>query len=662
MRLLLLVGVLALWAGQCLAQSAGPENAKVFQMEAVVVAASAEPESAQRVPRHTTVLTRKDIEQSGARTLAELLAGLPGVQVRPLFGHDKHAVVDLRGMGDTAPSNVLVMVDGLELNAPDLLGADVSLIDLESVERIEVIRGPGGVVHGDGAVGGVVNVVTRAGAGASRFSLESWTGSWDAAGAAATGSAGGADGGGSLTARMSGTQGYRDNGGVRRADVNGRADFALTDDLSVTVFAAAHGDRYGLPGPVSAARAGDREERKKTDRPDDRGEASDLRLAATAEYFAGAGEWTLRSGLRVRDVSYVMGYTPLLSRAEQTDSIDQLTWDLRLQHGRDADLWGGGVRLSGGIDYRFTDYVRQERSKNNRENSQLHDVAGYGLARWELDQLAVRVGGRLNHRVGIFRTDSRKQFDAQYYWINGEERTERWTDSALELGAVWALYDEAALFADLATSFRTPNVDELALAAEDLKPQHGLHAEAGARGRLWEKVKYSLALYWSHTEDEIAYAENPETGEPQNLNYDEPARRWGAELSLAWRPCGFASLQADYSWTRARFTDSSVPVPLVAEHVVSLGVDVFPLESLTLSASGQWTGERPDGNDLEGGRYDALEPYATLDLQAQYVWRGLEVYARVNNVADALYSAVAYSESEYPMPGRNWSAGFRYEF
>ncbi len=81
---------------------------------------------------------------------------------RDLFGNNAAAAsVDLRGYGVTAPQNTLILLDGRRLNDFDLSNVQWSAIPLSNVERIEILRGTGAVLHGDGASAGVINIVTR---------------------------------------------------------------------------------------------------------------------------------------------------------------------------------------------------------------------------------------------------------------------------------------------------------------------------------------------------------------------------------------------------------------------------------------------------------------------------------------------------------------------
>ncbi|MBW1722827.1 MAG: TonB-dependent receptor plug domain-containing protein, partial [Deltaproteobacteria bacterium] len=101
-------------------QAVDPHLRPRFELEEVIVTAAGFEEEIKKIPKNVTVITEEDIAQAPSNNLVDLLAREASVVIRSSFGHDKIAGVDIRGMGDTYVSNVIVMVDGYRLNPPDL--------------------------------------------------------------------------------------------------------------------------------------------------------------------------------------------------------------------------------------------------------------------------------------------------------------------------------------------------------------------------------------------------------------------------------------------------------------------------------------------------------------------------------------------------------------
>jgi outer membrane cobalamin receptor len=135
-------------------------------LDVTIVGASKYEQKQGEAAAAVSVITRQEIQAFGWRTLAEALASLPGVSAT-YDGHNTY--IGLRGFGlpGDFDTRVLVMIDGNRVNNPTYdsgpFGREFP-IDLDLIERIEFIPGPGGAVYGQNAMLGVINVITRKGA------------------------------------------------------------------------------------------------------------------------------------------------------------------------------------------------------------------------------------------------------------------------------------------------------------------------------------------------------------------------------------------------------------------------------------------------------------------------------------------------------------------
>lgn len=110
-----------------------------------------------------TTITAKDIEQNNYNSVSDALKDIPNIN---LIGDPKNPIIDMRGQGSKATSNVQILIDGIPINL--LLSTShsrslINTIPIENVESIEIIPGGGTILYGSGTVGGVINIATKGG-------------------------------------------------------------------------------------------------------------------------------------------------------------------------------------------------------------------------------------------------------------------------------------------------------------------------------------------------------------------------------------------------------------------------------------------------------------------------------------------------------------------
>jgi iron complex outermembrane receptor protein len=165
----LLLGLLLL-ARTCTAQTATgnsgpPDSLNHLSLEQLgnieVTTVSKEPEQVWHTPAAVYVITQEDIRRSGATSIPEVLRLAPGVEVARIDAN--HWSVAIRGFAGQFSKNLLVLIDGRSVYSLLYSGVywDAQNVMLEDVDRIEVIRGPGGTIWGANAVNGVINIITK---------------------------------------------------------------------------------------------------------------------------------------------------------------------------------------------------------------------------------------------------------------------------------------------------------------------------------------------------------------------------------------------------------------------------------------------------------------------------------------------------------------------
>jgi iron complex outermembrane receptor protein len=163
-RVVLFCFLLCRFAASAIAQQtdAGLKGLSLQQLgEIEVTTASKQPVQVNRTPAAVYVITQEDIRRSGATSLPEALRLAPGVEVARI--DSVKWSIGIRGFGTRLSRAVLVLIDGRTVYSPLFHGVYWEVQDtlMEDIERIEVIRGPGGTIWGANAVNGVINIITK---------------------------------------------------------------------------------------------------------------------------------------------------------------------------------------------------------------------------------------------------------------------------------------------------------------------------------------------------------------------------------------------------------------------------------------------------------------------------------------------------------------------
>ena len=675
----------------CILQSNGASAFKTPEIEEIIVSGST-PMSIMDVPRSTTLITADDIDASGARNIPELLARQANITLKSFSGNSKFTSIDLRGSGDTSVSNVLVLIDGVKVNAPDLSGADFSVLDLSQIERIEIIRGGNSVRYGSGASHGVINIITQAAKAGIKGKIKTEAASYDSYKFSSAVSISNSAHSLALNASTADDNGYRDHNRLKQRDFLLDYKGQLNEKWSVRVKSKAHRDKYQLPGDLSRARlAAGLDDRR--DGSISRGIEGNSQADSQLLQFQWQASDTLLikslSGFREQKNQFVFGQSYSLVNHHDRDLIDLHSLHSELLfHWQPNKHW---LSLSGGVEAARSDYLRtsggQGKKAGERNSGKLDGHAYFLFADINpTDALNFNLGYRRDktnnrYRHGVIASDETSAgcdtvflpppFDTFSVKencpliINIDRASEQhWRNEAYEASAVYSLTPALNIFGSFSSTFRNPNVDELALSPPNLHPQTAERYEGG--------VKYSgdafaveIAYFHFRTTEEILFrvSAGPLGG---NVNADGNIERKGVELQSRIYLSPSLELSSNFSYTDTQ-TDENKRVLLVPFITAASILNWTSDYGLNFNLSARFISDRFDGNDINNQQYKKLPSHTVVDTRLSYNLdlnneKTLQFFVGVRNLLNKRYSDIAYSDSVYPAPERNYFGGLSYEF
>lgn len=680
--------LLALALGAVFIAPARAEILPEFVGETIVVTPSRFPQALSGQTTHTTVITRQDIEASPQATLPEILAQQAGIGVRDLYGnHAAASTVDLRGFGAAADQNALILLDGRRLNDIDLSAIDWAALPLSAVERIEIMRGGSSVLHGAGAVAGVVNIITR-----SPLRLGDSTtaklqlGSHDSRNVQMIGNLAGETTGVRIIADHLRSEGWRANNANRQGSVNGDVRWTSGQGEWTLKFGGA-AQTTRLPGP-------------RTVEPD----AGIDQVGNDPEGTSTPLDWAKRRGYQAGlNGRFALGRNELMLDLDYRNKQQQAYFDFDgWPEYKDADLgmWSFAPRvrlpfktadvahsLVLGADLQRWDYRLLTSNSPNNIGTPVNNVDAeqHAAALYARDEMQLNPATRLTlgGRVEWFAIDASDRFDAGapggLFGSGAQPGSQAETQYAWELGLHHRLDSHQALFARVARSFRFATVDEIYGFSpgflhefQFLRPQVSHDAQLG-----WEwgsgASRLRTAAYYMRVKDEIHL--DSYTAGVGNTNF-APLERYGLEIDARHR-VRTVDLHAAYTLAFAEFIDGSLDgtaldgneVPLVPRHKLALGT-VWHIDGQTrLSADVQYVSRQRMEND-ELNRFDQPIPaYTLVDLKLMREIGNWRLAAALNNLLDENYYSYAVHSTTnadrfnaYPLPGRHGWVSVEYAF
>ena len=606
-------------------------------MEQVLVTGLRTDHSLLDSPAAISVITREDIETSGALTIADVLRARAGIQIRDSIGDNgRGVVVSMRGFGENAANNSLILVDGRRLNNPTLQAPDLNSVAVKDIERIEVLQGGGGVLFGDQAIGGVINIITRK-AARSSFDVEVTGGSFDTERYALNGAYASGNG---LSARVSAerreSDNYRDNNASEYTRLRALVEYRWN---AGQVFFEAQDveDKLEFPGAVPLYLA--EQDRKQSLNAGDFGDLDTTTLRAGGK-LALSTHWAAELDLSTRE-SDGEGY----QFAANSTEMDVATVNPRLVGTYETP--NGNAILTLGMDFTDSDYLLEipewwTRTDFRQEQQDAYAQFVYPL----LPTVSVSAGLRTSE----VEDDNRS---------TGQSNSN--SETVTSASIAWQFREDARFIFRRDEVLRYANVDENGFTLPEvdfLKPQTGVSWETGVEF-FAEELNGRAVMYVLELDDEILYdplAEGPSAifgFYGANVNLDESTRQ-GMMLEWNWALSESFSIGGSYTFTDAQIESGNFDgnqVPYVAEHSGQLSGTWRILSSISAYAELAYTGERYAIGD-DANAYDKVDDEAIVNLALRWTQGAWNATLRANNVFGEKYETLTtdYSgwRSVYP--------------
>jgi len=641
------------------------EEGNVVTMEETVVTATRDKEEIRKIPANVSVITAKDIEESGATSIVEVLENLESINFVSWSGNPSQAYIDMRGFGGDNPfGKTLVLLDGRRLNRPDMASVNWLQIPVSNIEKIEVVRGANSVLYGDAALAGVINIITKRGEGkpdaeasviAGSYGLHcesvGITGSYDRLSYA-------------LTGENQKTFGYRERSKFASKGAGLNLGYDASDYFNVSFGASFNRTDFDLPGSLTKA--------KKEENPRQAGNLNDdgsneyVNANLKMESFFGAfGNFNINFMYGKKDITADMA-------SWGTYAVTDInTYGVTPRYIYEEEFFGHDNKVILGFDYYYETLDKDKFSDKEKQNKTYEteltkESMGYYI-RDEFnifDELMLNIGCR-GERTKIKGKDTKMSDGSTVFDDKKIHKGE-----AYEASLVYLIGENSNVFAKYATVYRYPFLDEQAVYSgygsdrflTDLEKEKGESAEVGTQFDPIENMKIGLTFFRIDMEDEIVY--NSSTNQNENL---DKTRHEGVEFSISYKLEKLGKFYANFTYHDAEFTSGQYngkKMYLVPKEMANAGMQIYLPYALMLSPELRYAGKCYQGGD-KANTSEQMKNHTLYDLflfyKPEFGNFKISAFLGVENLTDEKYSIISWG-GYYPQPGITAKGGISFRF
>ena len=598
-----------------------PDREQTLKLSDVLISANRQAEPRDASTAANTVFTRNDIERLQPTNVTDLLNRVPGVQVAPSGGRGSLPGIFIRG---TKAAQSLVLVDGQRIANATSGDSGFQFLNVDQIERVEVLRGSRSVVYGADAIGGVIQIFTRRGAEQGvQARLHTGIGNRGTSQNSLGLSGGDQQTRFNVSTSLDQTAGIdrtgpsfasdADHDAYRNASTSLTLSHWLSDDVEIGFNAldtrgkTEFDNPFGLFDPITLTSVGQRQH-------------SDFALSNLGTYLDArvAERWKTRLEL---------GHSENRERTSDKLSNDRYVFNTY----RDSISWQNDLALDTRNSLMLGGDWHEDRVNSSTrfdEDSRLNRAA-FIQHRFKGEKFSTELG---------LRHDQNQQFGSQNTWSG------TFTVPLNDANDVLLSYTEG---------FRAPTFNDLYypdFSNPNLKPEHSKSYELQWRSHLTDTARLEASLYRTELEDAIALASD---FRPQNIS---SARINGLEASLEEQLVGWIG-KLGASIIDPRDKDTGHTLIRRARRTVSLDLD-RQFDRLAIGAT--WQAVSNSFNDEANTQ--AIGGYTLLGLRSSWkASREVRLEFKLDNALGKRYSRTLYSfdgsQYGYREEGRTWMLG-----
>lgn len=624
------------------------DNDSAAKLSTVIVTSNGVAENEFTAPFAAEIHNHIDLEKSGAINLYEYLKRFSSVTVMPSYGNPYTQLLDIRGFGtENGHQNIVITVNGRRLNNIDMAPQLLSSIPVESIERIEIIKGSGAVIQGDGAMAGSINIITRDQTGGS-VNLSAGSHGHSSASASL-----------GLTQDFFALQILAENArtdGLRDKDINGLDDASDTNNLSASlkIFPTKESElrftkerswldtTYG--GTLSKDQLNDDPKQNGGKAYTEQEFSTDITRLGGSYQFGNTAKVNIDHFIEKKDSLYV-AFPPASKYDYRSTTLSSELNAERLTLALGAQLFDG----------------ERDGGSNTTEKNNL---GAYVQASYRFTNTVISAG---------FRHE-----EVEYKYQNASDNLkDKHKLNSWELGMNHQLSQELSLFANFTSGFQAPDIDRFFVQDYSNYPAvttafNGFIDPAKNKtfnlgvNHFIANNQLKATVFYSKLTNEIYY--DPLTF--SNTNIDK-SNKFGIELQDKYQLLENLAFRVNYTWIKAEIDEEDSgngafdgkEMPGVSEHSLIAGVEYQPIENGTLSMNQTWHSKAYALNDFQNNFSQKQKAFNTTDLGYAHQFDKFTLYAQVNNLFDMKNGLWVQDDSIYPINfSRTWYAGIRASF